>query len=268
MQVIDSWVNVDMPSRPDPWQRLAAKELFKRNPDEVFRPIDVDELVEKMDQAGVKKSVLTLQAMRPSSQVLKFAEQAPDRFVFSLLVDPRGGYNALKNFEAVAQAHPVVLARVIPSLLNVPPDDRIYYPLYAKCCDMDLPISVNTGIPGPPLPGRCQDPMHLDEVCLFFPELTIIMAHGADPWWEVAIRLMLKYPNLYLKTSAYAPKYLPKCLLDFMDSRGTHKVLFGSDFPFLDPNRCIEEARALPLSSEAQDNFLHGNAARVLFRET
>ena len=257
-----------MPSRPDPWQRLAAKELFKRNPDEVFRPVAIYELLEKMDQAGVKKSVLTLQAMRPSSQVLQFAERAPDRFVFSLLFDPRGGYNALKNFEAVAQAHPVVLARVIPSLLNVPPDDRIYYPLYAKCCDLGLPISVNTGIPGPPLPGRCQDPMHLDEVCLFFPELTIIMAHGADPWWEVAIRLMQKYPNLYLKTSAYAPKYLPQCLLDYMGSKGLHKVLFGSDFPFLDPKRCIEEAQTLPLSSEARDNFLSGNAARVLFHET
>ena len=268
MRVIDTWVNVEMPSRPDPWQRLAAKELFKRDPDQVFRPVAVDQLLEKMDRAGVEKCVLTLQAMRPSTQVLKFAEKAPDRFAFSLLVDPRGGYNALKNFEAVARAHPVVLARVIPSLINAPPDDRSYYPLYTKCCDIGLPVSVNTGIPGPPLPGRCQDPMHLDDVCLFFPELTLIMAHGADPWWEVAIRLMLKYPNLYLKTSAYAPKYLPPSLVDFMNSRGTDKVMFGSDFPFLEFERCIEEARELPLSAEARDNFLYHNADRVLFRET
>ncbi|MCA9780686.1 MAG: amidohydrolase [Candidatus Eremiobacteraeota bacterium] len=265
MRVIDTWVNVDMPSRPEPWQRLAAKELFKREPEDIFRPVELEELIDKMDEAGVEKSVLTLQALKPSSRVLKFAEKAPDRFAFSLVVDPRGGYNALKNFEAVARAHRVVVARVIPSLLNAPPNDRVYYPLFAKCCEMGLPISVNTGIPGPPLPGRCQDPMHLDDVCLFFPELTLIMAHGADPWWEVAIRLLMKYPNLYLKTSAYAPKYLPPCMIDFMNSRGLSKVMFGSDFPFLEMKRCVEEAEALGLSAEARQNFLHKNAARVLF---
>jgi uncharacterized protein len=265
LRVIDTWVNVDMPTRPAAWQRQAAKELFKRAAGEVFRPVSVEELLEKMDATGVEKAILTLNADRPSVQVLKFAEHAPDRFRFSVVVDPRGGYSAVRTFEGVVRDHPVVLARVIPSLFNVPPDNKIYYPLYAKCNELGLPISVNTGIPGPPLPGRCQDPMCLDEVCLFFPELVLVMAHGADPWWDVAIRLMLKYPNLYLKTSAFAPKYLPECLLAFMRSRGRQKVMFGSDFPFLTMERCVEEAKALALDEDILDNFLYANAARVFF---
>ena len=72
---------------------------------------------------------------------------------------------------------------------------------------LDLPISINTGIPGPPMPAEPQRPLYLDEVCLFYPELKIVMAHGADPWWGEAIRLLLKYPNLYMMTSAWAPKW-------------------------------------------------------------
>ena len=69
---------------------------------------------------------------------------------------------------------------------------------------MVLWLSLNTGIPGPPMPGECQNPMYLDRVCLDFPQLRLCMAHGADPWWGVAIRLMIKYRNLHLMTSAYS----------------------------------------------------------------
>lgn len=268
LKAIDTWVNVDLPPRPQAWQRQAAKQLFKRDEQEVFRQYSVEELLQLMDASGVEKAVLTLNALRPSPTVLKFKEQAPDRFDFSLLFDPRGGYNALKSFAELARNHDIVTARVIPSLSNIPPDDKIYYPLYTKCCELELPISVNTGLPGPPLPGRCQDPIHLDEVCLFFPELVIIMAHGADPWWDVAIRLMRKYPNLYLKTSAYSPKALPQCLLHFMNSGGADKVMYGSDFPFLTMERCMKEARQLDLKPEVLEKFLYSNARRVLLKSS
>jgi uncharacterized protein len=193
----------------------------------------VEELLQQMDAAGVHKAVLTLRADRPSREILGFAEKHPDRFAFSALLDPRAGMKALRDLEAVARQHPVKLARVIPCTIDLPPDDRAYYPVYAKCIELGLPISINTGIPGPLLPARCQDPLSLDAVCLHFPELTLIMAHGADPWWGVAIRLMLKYSGLYMMTSACAPKYLPAELLHFMNTRGRTKVMFASDFPFL-----------------------------------
>jgi hypothetical protein len=70
-----------------------------------------------------------------------------------------------------------------------PPSDAVYYPLYAKCAEIDLPLCVNTGLPGPPIPGEAQNPIHLDRVCVRFPELRLCMIHGADPWWDVAIRI-------------------------------------------------------------------------------
>ena len=91
------------------------------------------------------------------------------------------------------------------------------------------------------------------------------MAHGADPWWDVAIRLMLKYRNLYLKTSAYAPKYLPPELLHFMNTRGPHKVIFASDHPALSMERALGEARALDLRPGVLEQFVHQNAQRVFF---
>jgi predicted TIM-barrel fold metal-dependent hydrolase len=150
-------------------------------------------------------------------------------------------------------------------MYDLPPNDRAYYPLYAKCCELGLPITVNTGIPGPPLPGRCQDPMHLDDVCLFFPDLSIVMANGADPWWSVAIRLMVKYPRLYLMTSAFAPKYLPAELLTYMNTRGKDKVMFATDYPFLTMERCLAEAQALDLRDGVLDRYLYENAYRVFF---
>jgi len=102
-------------------------------------------------------------------------------------------------------------------------------------------------------------------VCLFYPELKLIMAHGADPWWGEAIRLLLKYPNLYMMTSAYAPKYLPQELIHFMNTRGAHKVLFASDHPFLSFERCLTEAVALPLREGVLARYLRENAL-ALFR--
>ena len=140
------------------------------------------------------------------------------------------------------------LIRIVPFLINKPPNDKVYYPVYAKCIELGVAVSVNTGIPGPPMPAEPQRPLYLDEVCLFFPELILIMAHGADPWWGEAIRLLLKYPNLYMMTSAYLPKYLPAELIQFMNTRGSDKILFATDFPFLPvrPRRGIGARAAVP----------------------
>jgi len=264
MRAVDAFVNVRMGSaeRPDYLVRVAA-DYFKRT-EQIFRDISLSEMLDTMDRVGVETSILSLRAETPSPEVIAFCEARPDRFVLAAYVDPRRGMPALRELEAVVKNHPVVLARAVPFMINLPPDDRAYYPLYAKCIELGLPISVNTGIPGPPAPGRCQDPIYLDEVCLFFPELTLVMAHGADPWWAVAIRLMLKYPNLYLMTSAYAPKYLPPELIQFMNTRGQDKIMFASDHPVLSMERCVREAEALDLREGVLDKYLHGNAARVL----
>ena len=91
------------------------------------------------------------------------------------------------------------------------------------------------------------------------------MIHGADPWWDTAIRLMLKYKNLRLMTSAWSPKRLPESLLHFMSTRGPGRILFASDYPVLSMERCLGEAANLDLSDEVRDAWLYGNAQDFFF---
>jgi len=265
VRAIDAWVNVNMAElgRPD-WLVSVARDYFKQGED-FFRNYALDETLEAMERLGVEKAILTTDAERPSAHVLSFPAARPERFALGVTLDPRRLMKATRALAAIARDQPVVLARITPFAIDLPPSDRVYYPVYAKCIELGLPLTVNTGIPGPPAPAACQDPLHLDRVCLDFPELVLVMAHGADPWWSVAIRLMLKFPNLYLKTSAYAPRYLPAELLHFMNTRGRDKVIFASDHPALSMERALGEARALELRPGVLEGYLHDNAERVFF---
>lgn len=116
-----------------------------------------------------------------------------------------------------------------------------------------------------PDPGEVQNPIHLDRVCVRFPELKLCMIHGADPWWDVAIRLLLKYANLRLMTSAWSPKRLPESLLHYMRTRGQDKVIFASDWPVLKMHRVVPEAAGLDLPADVLENYLYNNAHEFFF---
>jgi predicted TIM-barrel fold metal-dependent hydrolase len=124
---------------------------------------------------------------------------------------------------------------------------------------------MNAGLPGPAVAGEVQNPIYYDRVCVRFPELKLCLIHGADPWWDTAIRLMIKYPNLHLMTSAWAPKYLPQMLLHYMRTRGKQKVIFASDAPMLSITRTVTEAALLDLAPDVLDNYLYANAQRMFF---
>jgi predicted TIM-barrel fold metal-dependent hydrolase len=151
------------------------------------------------------------------------------------------------------------------SFPQVPIDGKEMYPIYALCCDLDLPILINVGVPGPRVPMATQKVELIDEVCWFFPELKLIMRHGAEPWVDLAVKLMLKYPNLYYAPSAFAPKHYPKAIIDFANTRGSDKIMYAGYFPAgLSLERIFTELRAVPFKDEVWPKFLRGNAARVL----
>jgi len=249
-------------ARPEFLVRV-AREYFKREKD-IFAETPIEELLRQMDAAGVERAIVTMDSSNPEP-VAELARAFPGKFISSAVIDPTAGMTTLRLLERLVAKHDLRLARMVPFLINRPPNDKVYYPVYAKCIELDLPVSINTGIPGPPMPAEPQRPLYLDEVCLFYPEAKIVMSHGADPWWGEAIRLLLKYPNLYLMTSAYAPRYLPQELIHFMNTRGAHKVLFASDHPVLSFERCIREAMALPLREGVLERYLRENAL-ALFR--
>ena len=180
-RAIDCWVNVTMGEiRHVDYLKRAKEDYFKAG-EEFFTSLSVDECLADMDEAGVEKAILTVRVKDPSETVLDFARQHPDRFALAAHVRPTAGLPELWRLEDLATEHPVVMARVVPFDFDLPPSDAQYYPLYTKCVEMDLPLSVNTGLPGPPVPGECQDPIHLDRICYRFPLLRLCMAHGADP---------------------------------------------------------------------------------------
>jgi predicted TIM-barrel fold metal-dependent hydrolase len=266
MRAIDPWVNTNMMGGgPPPKWLLKVKDDYFKAGDDFLKELSVEELTAQMDAAGVEKAILSVDVERPVDSVLAFTEAAPERFFLAANVDPTRHMKAVFALEDLVATQPVVMARVVPFLYDLPPNHRSYYPLYAKCIELDLPISINTGLPGPPKPGECQHPMHLDRVCFELPQLRVCMAHGADPWWAEAIRLMIKYQNLHLMTSAYLPKYFPPELIHYMNTRGQDKILYASDHPVLTMERCIAEAEKLDLREGVLDDFLYANAERLFF---
>ena len=267
-RVHDLLVNTDMGDvEPPPWMVRVKEDYFAKS----FRlsSRELGELIDEMDEHGVERSVLLTSFVTPSVRARSFVDARPERFVLGVvghdLLRPMPNLRALESF---VRDHPVAYTMVGPSFWGdgmYPPSDAVYYPLYAKACELGLAVCINTGLPGPPLPGEAQNPIHLDRVCVRFPELKLVMAHGADPWWDTAIRLMIKYANLRLMTSAWSPRHLPESLLHFMRTRGKDRVMFASDSPVLPIARCVTEARALDLPSDVLDAYLYGNAQAFLF---
>ena len=268
-RAIDCLVNVDFADQKQPeWMTRVKEDYFKAG-DAFFKSPELPELLEDMDANGVEKAILVTRVGVEEDRAQRFAHAQPDRFKLAV-----GGFNLLRpmkvvrGLESFVRDNQVACAVVGPSFWGdgmYPPTDPVYYPLYTKCCELDMPLCMNTGIPGPPIPGEVQNPIYLDRVCIRFPELRLCMIHGADPWWDTAIRLMLKYKNLRLMTSAWSPKHLPESLLHFMRTRGKERIIFASDYPVLSMERCLGEAAALDLPEEVLARWLYDNADTFFF---
>jgi predicted TIM-barrel fold metal-dependent hydrolase len=158
-----------------------------------------------------------------------------------------------------------------PSPWGILPNDRWFYPVYAKCAEMRLPVFTYVGAPGPLWPMEPNNPRHLDDVALAFPDLKIIAHHIGDPWTDMAIRLAARHENFYICTSAWSPKAYPAPLLSFLGGRwhgvkGCDKTIFASDFPLLDLDTVTRDARAMDLPDQALEKFLHGTAAGLFWK--
>jgi uncharacterized protein len=265
--VIDLWVNALSKSAA---QKLLGTAGFGAI--EQFFGSDVQggtttsALVAEMDRLGVDRAVLTSALSNVDDHTLATVAEQRDRLWLSLVADDpnRPGRQAAKVRSRAADGV-VDLVRVSPLVDQIPLNDARFYPLYATCEELRLPVSINIGIPGPRVRSRCQDPVLLEDVLIDFPGLVVIGAHMGHPYEELLIEYMLKWPNLYLSSSAYLAKYMHPALVKFMGSRrGRGRVLFASDHPFLPMERALEAARALPLDTESLDEYLGGGAARLL----
>jgi predicted TIM-barrel fold metal-dependent hydrolase len=244
--------------------KMPAQYIFKDLPDTANIGDRVAWTVEQMDRHGIARALLGFDER--STAVQEARARFPDRFLFEMTVNPNLGMEEVRRIRRWKREHGIVAVSVFPAGVNpqCPIDDRRMYPIYTACVEEDLPIFVNVGVPGPRVPGHCQKVELVDDVCWFFPELKFVMRHGGEPWADLAVKLMLKYPNLYYSTSAFAPKHYPPAIIDFMNRRGSDKVLYAGYFPMgLSLERIFAELAALPLRDEVWPKFLHDNAARL-----
>ncbi len=242
-----------------------AQYMFKDAPKTMGQDVDLDAVVAMMDRFGVQSAFLGFAPAQIEEAVAIF-ERFPGRFYGEVGVNPHMGMKGVRLLEAAIKAHPnFKAASAAACLLNpqVPLDDKAFYPIYAKCSELGIPINVLVGVPGPRVPYKCQHPGLLDEVAWFFPELTIVMRHGGEPWADLCAKLLLKWPNLYFATSAFAPKYYPKPIIDFANKRGAEKVMFSGYYPALSYERIFGELDELGLRDGVWAKFLSENARRV-----
>ncbi|MCP4434896.1 MAG: amidohydrolase [Actinomycetia bacterium] len=245
--------------------KMPAQYMFKDVPAEIGEGVDpVAVTLHNMDTFGVGRGMVNVgneQREAPRRAVRDF----PDRFLPCIDVDPREGMDAVRRIKSFHDEYGVVAVTSFPAGVSTAINSAPYYPIYAACVELDLPIFLTVGVPGPRVPLEPQKVEYLDEICWFFPELKVVMRHGAEPWCDLAVKLMLKWPNLYYSTSAFAPKHYPKAILDYANSRGADKVLYAGYFPAgLTYERIMSELPNVALKDEVWPKFLGGNAARVL----
>ena len=241
-----------------------AEYMFRNVPNylpEGADPIEVT--LQEMDHCGVAIGLVGNPYGDVPGRALR---EHPNRFVASLEIDPNDITGAVRKIRQAKDEHDIKAVTTFPAGCNpqVPVSDRRYYPIYQVCIDLDVPIISNAGIPGPRLPAACQDVMHFDQVCYDFPELRVVMRHGAEPWEALAVKLMLKWPGLHYMPSAFAPKYYPKAIVDFANTRGSEKVMYAGYYPMgLSLRRIFDEMPNVPFKDEVRPKFLRENAMRL-----
>jgi len=237
--------------------------MFKQVPnhlDEGQDPVEVT--LKEMDRHGVAIGLIGVGG-KVAARALK---EHPDRFRASIEVDPNDITGAVRRIRQAHAEQGVKAVSSFPAGCNpqVPVSDRRYYPIFQTCIDLDIPIILNAGIAGPRMPSACQDVMHFDQVCYDFSELRVVMRHGAEPWEALAVKLMLKWPGLSYMTSAFAPKYYPKAIIDYANTRGGDKIMYAGYYPMgLSLERIFTELPNVPLKDEVWPRFLRENAMRV-----
>jgi predicted TIM-barrel fold metal-dependent hydrolase len=269
MGIIDAWAQLF--TKPQHLRFEPARNVFQRagtlnSFDSVIDPADVRS---QMDALGVEKLLVSAWHVSggwliSNDDVAEVVAYAPDRFVGVAAVNLLDPMQAVRELERAVSELGFRALRILPWLWDRPPTDRLYYPLFTKCVELGIPFCTQAGHTGPLMASEPGRPIpYLDRVALDFPELVIVAGHIGYPWTDEMIALAWKHENVYIDTSAWAPRHYPPQLLHYLSTYGRDKVMFGTNFPQMPLERCVREARELDLEKDVECAFLCENARRV-----
>ncbi len=282
MDAIDIVVNLHTPLEVERGL-TGLDDAFKaqvRMPESAKNGVSIEDYLRKMDRAGIERSLLIAVragdlAIRgsyeiPYARVAEVCARYPDRFSGLAGIDPHRGIQGLRDLDHAVHELGFVGAHLYPHWFSMAPDAALYYPYYARCCELDVPIMMQVGQNliysrdrRLPSVGR---PISLDRVAIDFPDLRLLGIHIGVPWTDEMIAMAWKHDNVFIGVDAYAPKHWPPQLVHYLNTYGREKVLFGTDWPVIDPERAMREIEVLDLRPEARKLLLRDNALRIFTR--
>jgi len=261
-----------------PFAKYSELYSANRHAVEILKSDPLGVLIRLMDEAGVAVAVMpaedaqtTMGMVTPNEKVARFVQQAPDRFVGMAAVDPHKGMKALYELEHAVRDLGMKALCLEPWLHKVHSNDKLYYPIYAKCVELGIPVWVHSSLNFvPQLKMDFGRPIYLDEVAGHFPELKIIAGHGGWPWVNELMAVLWRHDNVFTDISAINPAYMMKpgsgwdTLLCYGGSLLQDRVLFGTAWPACQFNDSLKGLRSLPLKETVKKKWLGLNAKRLL----
>ena len=245
--------------------------------EDTFTGISHEEMLKRMDEAGIEKAFLIAAKIGreglpaayhlPYQLVADAVKAHPDRFYGLAGIDPFEGMTGVRALEHAVTELGFIGVHLYPHWFELAPDHAKYYPFYAKCVELDVPIQMQVGqslVYSPTNPMRSVgQPITLDTVACDFPELKLIGIHIGIPWHDEMIAMAWKHPNVYIGCDAHAPKYWPESFVRYINSYGQDKVIFGSDFPVIDFKRALDDISELNFKPEALAKLLRHNVVKL-----
>jgi predicted TIM-barrel fold metal-dependent hydrolase len=273
--VCNLWTEEALALRPDDRKDFYVDKM--RGDESQFSGTSLEDMLRKMDAAGIDQAFLIAHRCGPVGppacwrlpyeMVADAVAQHPDRFHGLAGIDPTEGMRGVRALEHAVKELGFIGAHGYPHWFELAPDHARWYPFYAKCVELDIPIQLQVGqsmIYSPDFP--CQSvarPITLDPVACHFPELKLVAIHVGIPWADEMIAMAWKHKNVYIGTDAHSPKYWPDSLKRYIDSYGQDKVIFGTDFPILDFERTTGEINQINLRKGPKRKLLRDNVCKL-----
>lgn len=276
VMAIDAVCNLRTPeiiaNRKEQWI-LYSEKLGKPEP-----ALTVEQLIQKMDAAGIEKSFLIAPKYGshlygftdslPYEEVAKVVSQYPNRFAGLAGIDPYEGMEGVRALEYAVKELGCIGAHLYPHWMQLEPDHRKYYPFYTKCVELDIPIQMQVGhcliyLANRPPFRSVGRPILLDTIACDFPELKLVGIHTGWPWVEEMISVAWKHPNVYIGSDAYGPRHWKPEFVQFINTWGKDKVIFGTDYPVIDMERAMREIDDLELRPGPKRKFLRENVIKL-----